>query len=519
MEIKTSVSYLRTKKCADVYTESVTDYVLPDYLGDVRKILFTEASLRPSGRFAGGDEVEFSGIVVYNMVYLDSEGELSSVEFTSDYDYTVKCSGESYNDSIADTRVSGYSVRLVGPRKINAKASLACNVCICERESTSVSGDAFDCEFTPEINSGSVNVRSAKTSTISEREYAEAIARLDGAIADEVRVIYSSAEPIVEDIHADDDSVSLKGRLRMCAVIKNGDEPAYGVEKTVNFEESIDFEGVTPTMMLTPSLTVTSLSSSVNADEGGCDVVLSGIVEMCVVGEGNQSVDVILDGFLKEALTVNSYENFSYSRFVDGATVKGSHNAEILRSDIECEGIREIIFLTSTPKIEQTEICDGCVNIIGEIRYSGVASEAVGDKISYSAIKFSSPFATNVNLNCQNDGKSYADVAVHTYNTSATLDGEKIYATCLVESSAIISQDNCERVLSVMSCAEGEIFETDCAKITVYYPTADDTLFSVAKRFHTSPIKVARDNEITETVFASDNPTGSLSGVKRVIIY
>ena len=70
-----------------------------------------------------------------------------------------------------------------------------------------------------------------------------------------------------------------------------------------------------------------------------------------------------------------------------------------------------------------------------------------------------------------------------------------------------------------MSCAEGEIFETDCAKITVYYPTADDTLFSVAKRFHTSPIKVARDNEITETVFASDNPTGSLSGVKRVIIY
>ena len=64
MEIKTSVSYLKNQKCADVYTESQTDYVLPDYLGDVRKILFTEAVLRPSGRFAGGDEVEFSGIVV-----------------------------------------------------------------------------------------------------------------------------------------------------------------------------------------------------------------------------------------------------------------------------------------------------------------------------------------------------------------------------------------------------------------------------------------------------------------------
>ena len=42
--------------------------------------------------FAGGDEVEFSGIVVYNVVYLDAEGELCSAEFSSDYDYSVKCS-------------------------------------------------------------------------------------------------------------------------------------------------------------------------------------------------------------------------------------------------------------------------------------------------------------------------------------------------------------------------------------------------------------------------------------------
>ena len=86
METKTDVSFTRNIKCADVYTESQADYALPDYLGDVRKILFTEAALRPSGRFAGGDEVEFSGVVVYNVVYLDAENNLSSAEFTSDYD-------------------------------------------------------------------------------------------------------------------------------------------------------------------------------------------------------------------------------------------------------------------------------------------------------------------------------------------------------------------------------------------------------------------------------------------------
>ena len=124
MEIKRNSEFTRNVKCSDVYTESVADYSLPDYLGDVRKILFTDAALRPSGRFAGGDEVEFSGVVVYNVVYLDADNNLSSVEFTSDYDYSVKCSAENYKDSISNTRVSNYAVRLMGPRKMSARASL-----------------------------------------------------------------------------------------------------------------------------------------------------------------------------------------------------------------------------------------------------------------------------------------------------------------------------------------------------------------------------------------------------------
>ncbi len=519
MEIKTSVSYLKNQKCADVYTESQTDYVLPDYLGDVRKILFTEAVLRPSGRFAGGDEVEFSGIVVYNLIYLDSEGELSSVEFTSDYDYSVKCSGEKYSDSVADTRVSNYSVRLVGPRKINAKASLVGTVHLSESESVNVSGDAFGGEHSPEINMGSVEVRSSKASSVSEREYAEAVEKLEGAIADEVNVIYSHAEATVDEVQAADDSVSVKGKLRMCAVIKNGEEPAYTAEKVVSFEESVEFDGVKPTMILSPEITVSSLHSTVNADETGCEVVLSGLCEMCIVGEENQQVDLILDAYLKDAPTDNSYADFNYTRIIDSATVKASHNAEISRSEVESEGLREIVFLSSTPKIEQVELCEGCVNILGEIRYSGISSEMIGEKISYVGIKFSSPFVANVNLDCQNNDKTQVEVSLHTKNTTATLDSEKVYASCTLECSAMALEEKDVSILSAMSVSDTESYESDGAKITVYYPSSDDTLFSVAKRFHTSSVKIAKDNDITESVFASDNPTGSLSGVKKVIIY
>ena len=519
MENKTDKSYLKNIKCADVYTESQTDFTLPDYQADLRKILFSEVTLRPSGRFAGGEEVEFSGIVVYNVVYLDAEGSIASAEFTSDYDYSVKCSSDSYQDSIADTRVASFAVRLVGPRKISAKASLVGSVRLTERGEMSLSGDAFLGDASPEVDTVSAKIRQSLPSAVTEREYAELITRLDGAIADEVSVIYSGGEATVDSMEAGDDSVTIKGKLRMMAVIKHADEPAYMAEREVSFEESVELEGVSPAMQLVPSLQFTSIKPSVNADENGCDLVMSGIVELCVIAEGNGQLELIRDGYLTDHPTDNTYESFNYTTLISHATAKSSHNGEISREELECEGIRDVIFLTSTPKVEHIELNDGVATIHGELRYSGVASENFGDVITYTGVKFSSPFEIKVNINCQNGENFQLEPTVRTSATSATLDAEKLYATCTIEASVLALEERSVSVLSSMNRAEGEGYKSEGARITVYYPTKDETLFSVAKRFHTSTVKVAKDNDITESVFAESNPDGVLSGVKKLIIY
>ena len=84
MEIRNEINYLKNTKCQDVTAETGAEYLLPDYNGDVRRILYTSATPRPSGSFVGDGNVEYSGIVVYDVVYLDGDGVLSSVSFTSD---------------------------------------------------------------------------------------------------------------------------------------------------------------------------------------------------------------------------------------------------------------------------------------------------------------------------------------------------------------------------------------------------------------------------------------------------
>lgn len=520
MEIKKEADYVRSRKCPDVYTESQTEHVLPDYLGDVRKLLFTSAQVRPSAKFAGGEEVECSGVVVYNIIYLDSDNNITSEEFTSDYDYSVKCSGEGYKDSVAETKVANYAIRLVGPRKISAKASVTGSVRLLETESLTLTGDSFDAGDDVEVQTGSLKIRRTLQSQSVEREYAESVANLDGAIADEVSVIYSDVNTTVESAEYEDGSVLVKGKIHMMAMVKNADSGAYLVEKVMNYEESVPFEEAEVDMKFSPELTVTSVRSSVNPDENGCQVVLSGIVEIKVIAESNQRLEVITDGYLKSCASSNVYEDFSYSEFIDCVSVKGNHNAQIMRSEIEACRLREIIFLTATPKIESVKQ-EGCsVKILGEIRYNGIASDVGEDgEITYITVKFSSPFATNVNIDCQNSDNLHCDVKVAAHSVSAGIDSESIYASCVLESIAVATEEKKRRILVSSVAKENEPYEKCGSRINVYYPISGDTLFSVAKKYHTSPLKLATDNAITESVFAADNPEGTLGGIKKLLVF
>lgn len=519
MEIKREVSYTKNTKYRDVYAESHGDYVLPDYQGDVRKILFTEATLRPSGRFAGGDEVEFSGVVVYNIIYLDAENNLVSVEFTSDYDYSVKCKGESYRDSVSDTRVSNYAIRLIGPRKFSARTSLVGSVHLSESDTLGVSGDAFDVDSSPEVNQKTVAIRKSALSSVSEREYAEKLCHLDGAMMDEVSVIYSRAEAIADSLEMEDEKVRVKGKIHVNAVIHSGDSPAYSLERQIPFDEEVEFSGMTQDMRLLPQLTVSSLKTVVNADEAGCEVVANAILEICVLGECNEKIDITTDSYLKSCPTDNVYDKFSYETLADVVSVKGTHNAEVDRSELETDGLYEVIFLTATPKVERVDLQDGSISVVGELRYSGIASEVVNGDLSYVGVKFTSPFASNVNINCQNTDNLQVDARVLTSSASASVDSNKLYASCNIESVVTVCHEACETVLVSSVKRENEKYEKVGATVNVYYPDEADTLFSVAKRFRTSGLKIARDNDISETVFAAENESGSLAGIKKILIY
>ncbi len=517
MEIKNETKFKKLSSRGTANAESLVDYTLPDYLGDVRRILFTECEARSASRFATEDKEELSGIVVYNVVYLDSENKLSSVSFTSDYDTDVKLPGDTELQIVGSPRISGYNVRLLGPRKFSAKASVSTSLRFVSEDLIAAGGTAYECEDKPISATRVLKIHNSASSERVEREYAETLERLEGSIADEVNVVYTSAEVIFDGVSAGDGEATLKGTLVLSAVISDADSPIYVVEKRVPIEESVPFPDINPEMSFIPEATIVSLTSNVNADESGSEVVLSALVEYAVIGEYNELASATTDAYMRTSAVENTYSDYYYSELVDSVSVSEPVSVELTREEIFGDGLREIVYTDAVPRIESAVVENGKIHVKGDMRFSGLGSVSDEDgEISYSGFKFNSPFELFIGCHC-NEGDS-VDCILRATAPTAVIDTDSVRVSCGVIGNITVSAEGSERILLGCDAVDGGKYESVSGRITVYYPEPGETLFSVAKEFHTTPEKIAEDNSLAESVSAGGG-CEPLNGVKRIFIY
>ncbi len=516
MQYKQSGEFSKCEWKTDAYTETGADYTLPDYNGDVRKILYTEAKIRPSGSFENGENIDFSGIIVYNLIYSDSENRINSVSFTSDYDHSIKC-GEGCEAVSFEPCLANFSLRLLGPRKISAKAALSSKILLSRKTEQKIEGTAFEAGSAPEVNNLSVSLMSAAASECSEREYAEELLRLDGEGADSVEVIHSGGECLIESVSADSEGAILRGTARIVALVKTSQGNIQRVEKTVKIDENIPFEGACEAMKLAGRAQVSSVRCSVNGDEGGCSVVGSLIAELTLEAFGNSNSSLVADAYSCEGECENEYTDFKYLELLNLVTERGELSMQTSREAVEIEGALEVICLGADVKISSCESEGELCRISGDINYSGIAIGA-DDKgnTCYHPFKVSLPFENNVNKGLQNDEKILLYPFVSCYNASAEADESSIYLKTMVQTKLFVCRENTRKILAGSElCASASLDNRD-SKIVVYYPEAGESLFEIAKRFRTTVEKLTADNAISHT--ASSDGTEHLLE-KKLLIY
>ena len=253
--------------------ESSCEYILPDYMGDIKKILTSRAECVPAGKFSSDNGVEITGAVEYEILYADSENRLTAITASSDYSVTVPASAETYVDCSQQSRVASLNIRITGPRKISLKSAVEVSATVTSTAASEVGGDAFGMDREPEHTTRVINAENSIYGKSIEREYAEEGDRLRDVAVEDVEIISSSGRVRVFETRAVDGGVEIKGELVIVAIVRNPERPPFAIRRSIPFEEKVDIDGALKDMQAMADGYVTSVVCGVGED--GEDTVIT----------------------------------------------------------------------------------------------------------------------------------------------------------------------------------------------------------------------------------------------------
>lgn len=513
---KKETCFIKTKRLCDIRTECSAEISLPDYNTDVRKILHVSAKPHPISSFASGEGIECSGEVTFEVVYLDFEGVVCTASFSGDYSFKAKCDTESYKDSLVETTLGSLSLRLMSPRKIAAKATLESTVTVLTEDVLVTAGDALNPDLDPQIDPIFISAHHTSMTPPAEREYGCSLARFDGKTTDEVHLIHLSVHPILERLEVLDGEVEINGRINVAALIRTDECPLYKLEKTLDLSEKIPLDEAFCDGEHRAVIEVVSASVATEGDESGVEMTLSVITETRIVSDKNVELELISDMYLCDRPCECAREVFSYDECLGHFTAVEELDDKVPLSEIGAGKIREVIFADATAKVTDVEMREDCIVAKGEIKVSAIASEMKSDGgVEFAPLKFSVKFEKNVNSNCQLDDKTLAFVGASLNGASVIVDSDNVYIKGDMSFDVHLSKRHETEILTSATVSSGNAYQKNPARIAVYYPMAGDTLYTVAKAYHTTKEKLILDNSELADVMAKD---GEVSYVKRLII-
>lgn len=512
---KKEACFLKTKRLCDIRTECAAETSLPDYNTDVRKILHVSAKPHPISSFASDEGIECSGEVTFEVVYLDFEGAVCSASFSGDYSFKAKCDTGAYKDSLVETVLGNLSLRLLSPRKISAKASLESSVTLVFEETVSIDGDALDADKNAEVDEQSISAVSTVMTPAAEREYGVSLARFDGKTTDEVHLVHISVTPVVERIEVFGDEAELAGKIEVSALIRTDEYPLYRLDKSLELSQKIPLGDVDAAAELKSVIEVVSASVATEGDEGGVEMMLNVITEARVVGEKNESINLATDAYLCQCHCECTHENLSYDEYMGRRAMTKEISDKVPLSNLGVGKLREVVWADAQNKVCSVECADGSVAVESEIRVSIIAAE-INDEggVEFVPIKFVTKLNENVNLGCHMGDKTSCFADIKLSGVSATVDSDYIYfkADARLEVGAVSHRE--ARVLTRARAVLSEPYHNNPSRISVYYPSDGDTLYTVAKAYHTTKEKILADNPSALDTVAN----GEVSALKHLII-
>ncbi len=494
-------------------TELSGDFSLPDYQPEIKRLLRVRATVSPPDKYIGAGNADFSGMIDYCILYAGNDGSLYCVTQSEEYQFSTPVEMTSDLDMgeglVCDVQTIPDMVvgRVAAPRKLSVKCRLRSRVRLygTRLPEESISGADPDTveRLCGNAESARIFVGQGEPLQLGDEIICE-------SSDDDLRVICAEGQVFVTEAVAGSGCVNCRGEVALkllCCHEGSNDVMPKTFLRRIPFNQAVPTDGA----------------------EVNCDACAHGVCsDISVTVEDGR---ILCDLSVKLGARAQRNEYFSYTRDVystasecesrylsrtlpvAGKCLNGNFSLNTTLA-LEEAGIRpgyDVVDISGIPTVTSLESEKGKSILVGKCRCHVILS----GEDELSAQEFEIPFRYETEGMLADDQKlSDYDATVDVISCRARMDGERIGVDAEL-SVSLAARSECE-IKMLTDARFGDAISRSKAVYTICYPSREDTLWSVAKRYHCPVADVFERNGLSGAPSA-DSPE-SLSGVSYLLV-
>ncbi len=474
MENQINAAYIQVPINEKTATADLSgDFTLPDYQPEIKRLLKVTAAVLPPLKSIGNSESEMTGGIDYYVHYIGSDNQIYCAPLSSEYRITVPMDKNELKlvNITADAEIAPESVggRVTSPRKLNIKCRL--------RARARMYGDMPIEKSYMELLGEDQVLLGEEMITRRIFTQSEMIHLSDELISnkdDEIRVVSADGHILIGTVLAMNGAAEVKGELYLKLIMCNeSDGTPYTVHRRLPFSERVAVDGADSDFEANARGSVCELDINVEEDRVSINAGIMLEISACC----DEQVRFVKDLYSTARITECTYTPLFTLRY------GRAFNSNFTQSDsmtLERAGLtpdHKLIDITGMACPESAALEGDRWIFTGKTRFSMIL-EKDGE---YSNCEAELPYRYAIDAKSAEVGSAYASATAEVINTRARLDGERIGIDAEIMLCGVMSV--CKDISMLDSVSFGAERERPKGEYMICYPTMDDSLWSIAKRY------------------------------------
>ncbi len=490
-------------------TDLSADFSLPDYQPEIKRLLRVRATVLHPDTYIGAGSAELTGTVEYSILYTGNDGAIYCANETGEYQISVPLESAAefeWNAGVVcDAEILPESVtgRVAAPRKFAVKARL--------RSRVRVLGTRVVAEGLAASSEGEDLQRLWGSTECAERfvGIGEAMELGDEILCDsqaeDLRVICAEGQVFVTEATAGSGTVNCRGELclKLLTCRESGESAPAVLWRRIPFSQAVPVDGAEVNCDACADGVCSGVR--VRVEEGR--ILCEATVRLRARAQRNAELRYVRDLYSTASECETKMEVQAIPQSLGCFNGNFSLNGSLTFAEAGIKQAGAVADLSLTPTVTSLEAENGKYYLCGRCRCQAILLDGSDTVLS----EFELPFRYETD---GGDAVRDYDATVEAISCRARVDGERIGVDA--ELAVSLCARGQREIQLLTGATLGNAVERTGAVYTICYPSREDTLWSVAKRYHRAVSEVSESNSLGGAQ-AADSPE-SLAGVGYLVV-